>query len=262
MPTIQRDRGVVGVANAAFHEDRWISTHDGPTPCFRFGVTAQNRRVLPRENAFRMARANIDRFATHPIAEFGPVRLSADPAPQRFVFQDQLLRYHHVRVGDEKPLALANERGVLATFAGLAPQARASLCREHPDGLEGFLGLTNVADRGRFGNSSDKPMALVVPAKEFALVVTVANEEQQVAICRPRVEDGELRLGAWAAKKPVELALAIGLDIERVRDANTGLSKSGLGDFQPRADAGKLGFEKIRVHGQEDTVPPCGVRFR
>ena len=62
----------------------------------------------------------------------------------------------------EEPLALADISGILAAVASLRLESLAGLGGLDLGGLEGFLGLADGADRGRFGNAGGEPVAFVV----------------------------------------------------------------------------------------------------
>src|SRR6185437_11978755 len=116
--------------------------------------------------------------------------------------------------GKEEPLALADEGGVLAAVASLAPEALAGLGAQNLGGLEGFLGLADGADRSAFGDAGDEPVALVVAAEELALVLAFTDQQQQVAVGGLHVEDGDLGLGPRLLDDLEELALAVGLHVQ------------------------------------------------
>ena len=58
------------------------------------------------------------------------------------------------------------------------PQGRTHQHTHDLGGLQGFLGLADGADRGGFGNASDEPVTLVMPAEEFALFLAFRREEK------------------------------------------------------------------------------------
>src|SRR5207302_8084451 len=101
---------------------------------------------------------------------------------------DEFLVHRHVAIGDEEPFSLTNVGGVLATVAGLRAESLASLGGLDLGRLQGFLGLTNVANRSLFGNAGDEPVTLVVAAEKLALFLALSDEEQQVAVVRLHVE--------------------------------------------------------------------------
>jgi hypothetical protein len=91
-------------------------------------------------------------------------------------------------------------------------------------------------------------VTLVVAAEEFALFLSLSDEEQQMAVGGLHVEDGDLRVGPWLAKDLEELALAVSLDIERERPGHAGTTNRTVGNLEPSANASKLQVEKVRVH--------------
>ncbi len=74
------------------------------------------------------------------------------------------------------------------------------------------------------------------------------------------VKDGDLGLGPRPADDLEELALAVGLHVER-DDARRAVATGGaVSDLQPCADAGELDVEEVRVHKGEDTITAGRVR--
>src|SRR5262249_29640933 len=215
-------RRMVSVTNAALDVNAWIPTHGPPAPTLRLRAAGQDHLVLSLGDAVRVAGADVDRFATGAVAELSPMWLAAIPSAQRFVRQDQLLVHRQVTIGDEEPLALANVGSILATVAGLRSESLSSLGGLDLGGLEGFLRLTDVADRSLFRNAGNEPVALVVAAKELALFLAFSDEEQQVAVSGLHVEDRDLRVGSRLTEDLEELALAVSLDIERERPGHSG----------------------------------------
>jgi hypothetical protein len=80
--------------------------------------------------------------------------------------------------GEEEPLALADEGGVLAAVAGLGLEAFAGPGGQDLGGLQRLLGLADGADRGALGDAGDEPVALVVAAEELALVLALPDKQQ------------------------------------------------------------------------------------
>src|SRR6266851_2134235 len=192
VPTVQGDGGVVGVPDAATDVDAGIAPHGAPAPALRLRTPGQDALVLRLGDAVRVPGADVDRLAARPVAKFSPMRLAAVVPAQRLVGQDQLLIHGEPWSREEEPLALADEGGVLAAVAGLGPEALAGLGAQDLGGLEGFLGLADGADRGGFGDAGDEPVPFVVAAEELALVLTLSDEEQQVAVAGLNIEDGDL----------------------------------------------------------------------
>jgi len=78
------------------------------------------------------------------------VRLALSPA-QRLVGQDQFLVNGEIGNGEEKPLALADEGGVLAAVAGLGTKSLAGLGAQNLGGI-----LASAIMRRRRQESSAK----------------------------------------------------------------------------------------------------------
>src|SRR5262249_47460008 len=77
MPAMKRDRGMVGVTNAALDVNARIPLHRPPTPALCLRIARQDHFVLRVGDAVRVPRADVDRFAARSIAELGPMRLAA-----------------------------------------------------------------------------------------------------------------------------------------------------------------------------------------
>ena len=149
---------------------------------------------------------------------------------------------------------------VSAAVAGLGAKSLASLGRLDLDRLQGFLGLTNVADRSLFRNAGDVPVAVVMAAEERALFLTLSDEEQQVAVVRLHIEDGDLRVDPWLAMDLEELAFPIGLDIERKRPGHARPMNRTVGNLEARAKLSKREVEKVPVHEGEGATGRRRVR--
>ena len=76
------------------------------------------------------------------------------------------------------------------------------------------------------------------------------------------VEDGDLGLGPRLADDLEELALAVGLHVERDDASRAAATGRTISDLQPSADAGKLDVEEVRVHEGVDTIRAQGVRSK
>ncbi|MGH7171536.1 MAG: hypothetical protein ACRELG_14770 [Gemmataceae bacterium] len=100
------------------------------------------------------------------------------------------------------------------------------------------------------------PVAFVVAAEEFALVLAFTHQEQQVAVGGQHVENGDLGLGSQRTDDLEELALAVGLHVQRDQARRAVAPSRAISDLQPSADAGKLDVEQFRVHKGEDTIQP------
>src|SRR5690349_18642965 len=162
VPAVERDRGVVGVPDPATDIDARVPPHGAPAPALRLWVAGQDALVLRLGDAVGVAGADVDRLAARAVAEVGPMRLAAVAPAQWLVRQDQLLVHDEARDRQEEPLALTDEGGVLTAVAGLDLEALAGLSGLDLGGLESFLGLTDGADRGGFGDAGDEPVPLVV----------------------------------------------------------------------------------------------------
>jgi hypothetical protein len=81
-----------------------------------------------------------------------------------------------------------------------------------------------------------------------------------VAVGRLNVEDDDLGLGPRLADELEELALAVGLHIQRDDARRAAAAGRAVGDLQASAEAGELGVEEVRVHEREDTIHPGRVR--
>ena len=164
--------------------------------------------------------------------------------------------------GQEEPLALADEGGVLAAVAGLGPQPLAGLGGQDLGGLEGLLGLADGADRGGLGDAGDEPVPLVVAAQELALLLALPDQEQQVAVGGLHVEDGDLGPGLGPDGDLEELAPAVGLHVQgddpgrAGRGAAAGRRPSGV----PRS--GRTYGEEGASHERGDTASAKRVRLQ
>src|SRR5262245_13708224 len=95
-------------------EHAGVPHHPPPTPIPRRGGASQDGLVPRLGDAVGILRADVDRLAARAVAELGPVRLTAVAAAQWLVGQHQLLVHSEIRNGEEEPLALPDEGGVLA----------------------------------------------------------------------------------------------------------------------------------------------------
>jgi hypothetical protein len=127
--------------------------------------------------------------------------------------------------------------------------------------LEGFLGLTDGADRGSFGDAGDEPVPLVIAAEELALVPALTDEKKQVVVGRLNVEDDDLGLGPHRTDDLEELALAVGLHVQGDDARRAAAAGRVVGHLQAGAEAGELASE-VRVHEGKDTTAPAQVRHR
>jgi hypothetical protein len=98
-------------------------------------------------------------------------------------------------------------------------------------------GLADGADRGRFGDAGDEPVALVVAAEEFRLLAILADQEQQMAVGGLHVKDGDVRISARRADNLEEFALAVGLNVEGYGAGRAGATTRVIGELEARADA-------------------------
>jgi hypothetical protein len=97
-------------------------------------------------------------------------------------------------------------------------------------------------------------------AEEFALVRPFTDEEQQVAVSRLHVEDGDLSLGPRLADDLEELALAVSLQVEGDDPRRAAAPGRTISDLQASANAGKLDVKEVRVHEEKDTIRAQRVR--
>ena len=185
---MQRDRGVVGMADTALDVNAWVPADGAPAPALRLQIAGQDHLVLRLGHSVRVTRADVDRLTAGTVAEVGPMRLAAVATGQRLVPQHQLLVRSHIAIGQEEPFALTEVSGVLAPAASLGLESLAGLGRLHLGGLEGFLGLTNGADRSLLRDASDEPVALIMAAQELALFLALTNEQKQVPVVRLNIE--------------------------------------------------------------------------
>lgn len=260
VPAVQGDRGVVGVPNPATDVDPRMPLHRPPAPALCLRVAGQDALVLRLGDAVMVAGADVDRLASRPVAEFCPMGLAAVASTQRLVLQDQLLVHTEASDGEEEPLALASVGGILAAVAGLAADLLPSLGHLHFNRLQRFLGLTNGADRGVFGQSGNEPVALVMAAEELALILALSDLEEQVTVGGLHVQDGDLGLGVRLADDLEELALTVSLHVQGEDACRAIAASRTVSDFEACADASKLDVEKIRVHEKQDTAAEGRVR--
>jgi len=261
VPTMQGNGGVVGVPDAALDVDVGVAPHSAPTPTLRLRAAGHDLPVLRLRDAVGVAGADVDRLATRAVAELGPMRLAAVAPTQRLVPQDQLLVHGQVSDREEEPLALTTVGGVLAAAAGLGLEPLAGLGGLDLGRLEGFLGLTDGADRGGFGDAGDEPVPLVIAAEELALVPALTDEKKQVAVGRLNVEDDDLGLGPHRTDDLEELALAVGLHVQGDDARRAAAAGRVVGHLQASAEAGELASE-VRLHEGKDTTAPAQVRHR
>ena len=98
MPERQRDGGVVAVTHRAAGIDARVAAHHLPTPAGRVWMASQDRVILVRRHAVRMAIANVNRLATAAEEFFHEMRL-ARPTTERFVAEEELFIHHQRRFG-------------------------------------------------------------------------------------------------------------------------------------------------------------------
>jgi hypothetical protein len=104
------------------------------------------------------------------------------------------------------------------------------------------------------------PVPFVMAAQELALVLAFPDEEQQMAVGGLHVEDGDLGLGRRLLDDLEELALAVGLHVQRDNARRAVAASRTISDLQSSADAGELDIEEVGVHERGDTIRAQGVR--
>ena len=260
VPAVQSDRRMIGVPNAALDVHARIPTHRAPTPSLRLRVACQDLLVFLLGDPVRVTRADVDRLAARPVAELGPMWLTAVAPAQWFIRQDQLLCHDEARNRQEEPLTLADESGVLAAVAGLGPEALAGLGARDLGGLQCLLGLADGADWSLLRNAGDEPVALVVAAKELALVLALTNEQELVAVGGLNIKYSDFNIDAGLGRDLEELALAVGLHLQGNDACHAVAAGRTISDLQPSAHTSKLDVEQVGVHKREDTKDEGRVR--
>ena len=178
------------------------------------------------------------------------MRLSTTPT-QRLVTENHLLVSHNARSRDKEPLALANEGVGLAAVTVLPLSLLAALKVANELRLESFLGSDDAADGSTFGNTGDKPVPFVVPAKELVLDVGsvrafsgLANHQEQVTVLRLNVEN--LYIGIIVSLNVEELSTTVLADVDH---DGTGSSLPSVlyqrTDFRPCAELLELGLNEV-----------------
>ena len=117
-----------------------------------------------------MLATDMDSRATDTVKKFAHVRLATASA-QWFIAQDQLLVSYDTRGRNEEPLSLSYERVSLATVTLHPVSFLAALKVANELRLESFLCSDDAADGSTLRDTGDKPVPLVVPAKELILGV-------------------------------------------------------------------------------------------
>ena len=132
--------------------------------------------------------------------------------------------------------------------------------------LESFLGSDDAADGSTFGNTGDKPVPFVVPAKELVLDVGsvrafsgLANHQEQVTVLRLNVEN--LYIGIIVSLNVEELSTTVLADVDH---DGTGSSLPAIlhqrADFGPCAELLEFSLEEVCVHVVMDTLSGGEVR--
>ena len=175
--------------------------------------------------------------------------LAAVAPAERLVAEHQGLVHDEAGRGQEEPFPLAAIGGVLAAIPGLGPEALARLGGPDLGGLERLLGLEDGADRGGVGHGGDEPVPLVVAAEVLVLLAAVADHQEQVPFGGPDVQDGDLGIAASGRDDLEELAVAVGLHVERKQaERDSGPPGGAVGDLEPGPDPGELGEQIRGVH--------------
>src|SRR5438876_12348811 len=77
MPVVKHDGLVVGMTDAALNVDARVPSHRAPAPPRCFWIASQNPLILHLGDPARMARADVNSFATRSVAELSPMRLAS-----------------------------------------------------------------------------------------------------------------------------------------------------------------------------------------
>jgi hypothetical protein len=129
----------------------------------------------------------------------------------------------------------------------------AGLGAQDLDGFEGFLGLYDGADWGRFGDAGDEQVPFIVTAEVLALLPAPSpDQEQQVAVGGLHVKNGDLNLSPRLTNDLEKLALTVGLHVQGDDVCPAAAPRRTISDLQACANAGKLDVKQIRVHEGED----------
>jgi len=87
-----------------------------------------------------------------------------------------------------------------------------------------------------------------VAEEKLALVLAFPDQEEQMAVGGLNVKDGKLGLGPRLADDLEELALAVGLHVQRDDARRASAAGRAVSHLQPCANAGELDVEKVCVH--------------
>ena len=131
--------------------------------------------MLLGSESIRVLSADVNSGAAVPMEKSADVRLAASSSADRLVVENHLLIELSAGHGNEKPFALSYEYLGSATISLVAFALLAALKIANQIGLEGFFGGHDAADRSRFGNTGDEPMAFIVTAEELVLGVRQAG---------------------------------------------------------------------------------------
>jgi hypothetical protein len=186
------------------------------------------------------------------------VRLAAVASRERLIPPDQGRVDQEAAGGQEKPLALPHGGRVLAAVAGGGAEPALGLGGADLGGLDGLLGLPDRADRRLVRDAGHEPVPLVVAAEELLLALVVADQQQEVAVARPHVEDLGFGSGRAVAQDLEELAAVVRAHVEPEGLADRPPVRQAVADLQPGADGRELRFEEGLVHDVDDTARTLG----
>lgn len=258
VPDGEGDGGVVGVADAASDVEVGVASHGSPLDVSRGGVGAEALSVFGDGEADGGEVGDHDGFAAAAIGFVDGVGLGAEGAAERFFLEDEPRIDVEVGCGDEEPLALAEERGVLAAGALGGVEGEAALGDLHTDGLEGLHGGGDIADAAVVGDTGDEPVAFVVTAEELEGLVGVGGECVEEEVPRVGRDTDGVCLGLGVELDIEEFAAALGDDVDR--EGRAGRAAEHGPEPGEGTESGEGPFEVCNVH--ITTLTPFAMRGR
>lgn len=162
MLAVQRDRGMICMANSPLKEDARISLHRPPTPILCLRLAFQDAQIPCFRDTIGMSTTNKDCLATVSVTELCPVRLTAVTSLNRFVIQCDLVVHMQIGSRKEEPLTLPDEGSVLSAIADIGTKTLSALGDQDACWLERFHRLTDCSNWSGFRDASNEPVPFIM----------------------------------------------------------------------------------------------------
>lgn len=258
MPPLKQDCGVVGVRNLAAYENGRVTLHGLPIELGSTSISFQQRLPFLIGQSVGKLGTNVDGRPASSIQELADMRFSS-AATKWFVFKHEFGFSGHAGCIDEKPFALPDEGVGLAAVTLVLLSLLAGLQMADDFRLQCFFRGDYAAYSGSFGNSRNKPMAFVMPAKKLvfcightATLCGLSNHQQQMTISGSDVQD--LHIGVVGCLDVKELAAPVGSNVDN--DWHVDLSplvSDQRANLDPGSEFLEFRLNEVGVHDDRDT---------